>query len=190
MIPRPAGLEPRSDLRPLREPLRRRRARRTLRAPLPLAEAIHHFVEANGELPSTNSIEAFAKLADVVIESRSKPWAEYLDDARAYRASLGLTTPPDNPRRGKPKTPKAEVKVPAGGIPGAPKRRKGRSHHSEADCIADLQRFDRELPASEPRTQKRYLAFSVEHGTVPPARFQRYGGFTRLMNIARKRPDP
>jgi hypothetical protein len=180
-----AGLEPRSVLGPLREPQRRRRARLDRRTRLPLAEAIHHFVEANGELPATGSMETFAKLADIALESKSKPWAEHLDDARAYRSSLGLTTPSENPGPGRPKTPKAEIKIPAGGIPGAPKRRKGRSRYSEADCIADLQRFDREIPASEARTQKRYLAFSVEHGTVPPKHFQRYGGFTELMRKAR-----
>jgi hypothetical protein len=72
---------------------------------LPLAEAIHHYVEANGELPSTGSMETFAKLADIAIEDKSKPWAEHLDDARAHRSSLGLTTPSENPRRGRPKTP-------------------------------------------------------------------------------------
>lgn len=184
-----AGLEPRAALESAREERRRiaREARDSApRAKLPLAEAIHHFLEANGELPSYRRLEAFARQLEITVEVRSKPWAEHLDDARAYRAGLGLSSPVEGPKpRGH--AVRKEIKVPADGIPGAPRRYgKGRTRHTEADCIAALRRFDRELPAREPRTRARYLEFSVSEGMVSPSYFDRYGGFTKLMREARE----
>lgn len=183
-----AGLEPRSVLEPERNERRRRRQPPVPQPRLPLREAIHHFLEANGELPSHRRLTHFARQLHIALELRSKPWAEHLDEARAYRASLGLTTPAENP---KPQGHAARktVKVPEGGIPGAPRRviRRGSSLYNEEDCVAALRRFDEEAPSSEPCTQKRYLEFSVEHGTVPPKHFQRYGGFTKLMQLARRK---
>lgn len=178
-----AGLEPRTTLAP-RPNTRPAPDPKSLR--LDIEVAIHHFIESNDSMPSEKSLQDFARLVGTAVATRSKPWADHLDDARAYRAQLGLDSPSENP---KPlgHAVRREVKVPEGGIPGAPPSRKGRRRYSEEDCLNAVERFDREAPPSEPRTRPRYARFSVEHGTVPPNNFRHYGGFTALMKKARQR---
>jgi hypothetical protein len=154
-----------------------------------LAVAIHHFYEVNGCLPSREALREFARRLGIALEQHGKkPWAEVLEDARVYRSSLGLETPAaDEPR---PRLKRSDVKVPKGGIPGATPAspiKRGQHRYTREDCLEALRCFDAELPASEPRTQKRYLAFSTEQGRVPPSRFQRFGGFTQMMREARNR---
>jgi hypothetical protein len=182
-----AGLPPRSALQPLREESRKRR--RASQAPetraMPLEVAIHHYVEANGAMPSRDSLHKFAAMADIAVAALTKSWIEHLDDARDYRKGLGLSSPAEDPKplgRGR----RLEIKVPEGGIPGAPPRRKGRSRYSEQDCINDLRRFNDELAPGEPRTRDRYVAFASEHGLMSASRFEAYGGFRRLLRKARR----
>lgn len=83
---------------------------------------------------------------------RGKSWAEVREETRAYRAELGLTSPTEDPdplaSRG------LEVRVPAEGTPGVPRRAKhGRGRITE-DCLAALERFDRDLPPRAARTRK------------------------------------
>ena len=182
-----AGLEPRSALEAVRQKTRRKGPEWN-DPRLPLVELIHHFLEANGEMPSRVRHYDFARELGIAVEVPSKDWLDHLEDARAYRAELGLDSP-GNPRaRGKGA--RKQLKLPADGIPGAPLRleRKGRTRYSEEDCIESLRRFDAELPPREPRTRARYLPFSVDHGTVPPSHFDRYGGFRKLMEEARDQP--
>lgn len=157
---------------------------------LPLVEAIHHYVEANGELPSKGDFERFRKLVDAKIESRTGGWKDYLKEAIAYRQSLGLTGPTELPtiagRRGRGKR---EIKVPQGGIPGAaPRLGKGRRKYDEDDCVAAVRRYVEEDDG--PHNQKGYLVFAGRHGLPTPSLFQDHGGWRvlrRKANAARRK---
>ena len=83
-----AELEPRSNLRDQR----RHRGRRL--DSLPLVEAIHHYVEANGTLPSREQFKEFRRLADVKVETRSGGWTDALRAAIAYGRSSGWRSRP------------------------------------------------------------------------------------------------
>jgi len=125
-----------------------------------MVELIHHYVEANDELPSKDDFEKFRKLADVKVESRKGTWKEHLEATIKYRETLGLTGPRELPtiagRRGRGPR---EIKLPAGGIPGAvPRLGKGRRKYSGTDCVAAVRRYLEEDDG--PHTQKGYLVFS------------------------------
>ena len=72
------------------------------------------------------------------------------------RMNKRFSTPADPPIHGLI-TRRSRVRIPP---PLARLLARGRS---KEECLADLRRFDRELPAGETRTQKRYLGFSVQH---------------------------
>lgn len=172
-------LEPRSTLR------EQRFHRGPHRDSLPMVELIHHYVEANGELPSRNDYEEFRKLAAVKVETRKGTWKQHLEATIKYRETLGLTEPRELPtiagRRGRGPR---EIKLPAGGIPGAaPRLGKGRRKYTEADCVAAVRRYLEEVDG--PHTQKGYLVFSGRHGLPAPSEFDVHGGWRELRRKAK-----
>lgn len=174
-----AELEPRTTLRDQRH----RRGRRP--DSLPLVEAIHHYVEANGALPSREQFKEFRRLADVKVETRSGGWAEALKAAIKYRAELGLTEPTEMPAMGKPPAGASrQVKIPAGGIPGAvPGLKKGKSKYAEADCVAAVRRYLEEDEG--PHNQKGYLLFAGRHALPAPSYFGDHGGWRAVRRKAK-----
>lgn len=178
-----AGLEPRAILDE-----ERHRASRGIRG-LPLVEAIHHFVEANGRWPSRSALIRFAELADIGVEGQAqgKPWPDYIDEARAFRADRGLASPERLPRevRADP----ASIRVPSDRIPGAPRRRKtGSGQHTREELLDALERFDRELPAGASRTRAAYARFAKENRLPAPVTLDRRGdGFTAMIAEMRER---
>jgi hypothetical protein len=119
-----AELEPRANLRDQRF----HRGRRP--DSLPLVEAIHHYVEANGELPSKLRFIEFRRLADVKVEDWQGSWRDALKAAIEYREGLGFKGPTEMPRAGKPRAGEIrQVKIPKGGIPvPRPGFRRGRAN--------------------------------------------------------------
>ncbi len=167
-----------------------RRRQRREREEMPILEAISHFVDANGRWPSYETILKFINMAAIVVESPRRAWddagstAEMMKRAREYRASLGLDSPSgDGARKGRARAGE-QVRIPEGGIAGAPTGRTGRDAYKKTkDEVLDaLERFDRELqPPSVPRTRARYVMFASEHGLPSATIFTRHGGFTMLM---------
>jgi hypothetical protein len=174
-----AELEPRSDLRDQR----RHRGRRP--DSLPLVEAIHHYVEANGTLPSREQFKEFRRLADVKVETRSGGWTDALKATIEYRAGLGLAEPTEMPATGKPPAGASrQVKIPAGGIPGAaPGAKKGKSKYAEADCIEAVRRYLGEDDG--PHNQKGYLLFAGRHKLPAPSYFGDHGGWLAVRRKAK-----
>lgn len=178
-----AGLEPRQSLAAERARTRRRRPG------LPLAEAIHHFVEANGRWPSSTDLFEFGQRLDISIErhDRSVGWSAHLEQARNYRAELELESPglPFRSRRSRETRP--PILIPDGGIPGAPPRQKrGSGAVTEEDILEALQRFEAELPAAQSRTRAAYKRFAVENGLPSPTTIdRRFSGFKAMLAKAR-----
>jgi hypothetical protein len=65
--------------------------------------AIHHYVEANGTLPSGEQFKEFRRLANVKVETRPGGWTAALRETVEYRARLGLTGRPRCRPRGNPR---------------------------------------------------------------------------------------
>lgn len=145
------------------------------------------YLQANGCWPTFHALLEFAGLLDIGLQAKAgRPWSEWIEEARAYRESIGIETADDLPG---PQGGGLEIKIPAGGIPGAPRRRRvGSGVITEADCLAALERFDRELPAGEKRTRKAYKAFATKHGLVSATTIdKRFGGFKSMLERARQR---
>lgn len=156
---------------------------------LPLVEAIHAFVEVNDRWPSSPALKRFGELADIGISIRpaGTSWADVLEEARAFRAEQGLTSPTEMPRevRADPAT----IKIPETRIEGAPRRRKaGVGQHTHEDLLDALEQFDQDLPAGVARTRAAYARFA-KHNRLPAAVTldRRAGGFTAMMAEMRER---
>lgn len=77
-----------------------------------------------------------------------------------------------------------QVKVPAGGIPGAaPGVKRGKSKYAEADCIAAMRMYLDEVEG--PHNQKGYLLFAGRHGLPAPSYFQDHGGWRAVRRKAK-----
>jgi hypothetical protein len=161
---------------------------------VPIAVAIHHYLESNGleAWPSWKRLAKFGELADISIAERSKPWKEHIAEARAYREARGLPCPAAMPKPTGRGAPLPTVKVPKGGIPGAPKRGSRRGRYTREDMIEALRLFDRELPPGQPRTQKAYVAFRRGQNLPAASGFAQHGGFsalTREMRLSHRTAD-
>jgi hypothetical protein len=97
---------------------------------MPIEEAIHHFVEANGRWPSYEHLYEFINKLGIIVESPNRVWHELggtaavIAKARVYRTSLGLKSPEGTAKIGRPAG-VLEIRVPEGGLPGAPTGRTG-----------------------------------------------------------------
>lgn len=177
-----AGLEPRAILAEERNLASRKPNG------LPLVEAIHAFVEANDRWPSRPALIRFGELADIAIQqNRDRPWPECLDEARAFRSQLGLSSPTKLPHE--TRVPLDAIQVPDERIKGAPRRRKtGAGQRTHDELLDALEQFDRDLPAGVDRTRDAYRQFATGTG-LPSATTidRRGGGFTAMMAEMRER---
>lgn len=160
---------------------------------LPFAIALHHYVEANGTdvWPSRRRLFEFSKLGGFRLPQQMRPWSEHLEEARQYRADLGLGSPATLPRNATAEQNQRPVKPPLAPIEGAPPRAAwGECIYSDDDLFAALERYDREAD-SGPRTRNGYGAFATAH-RLPAAHYlSRIGGFTAAMaKIRRRRTRP
>jgi hypothetical protein len=162
---------------------------------MPLVEAIHHFVEANGRWPSYETIYQFINKLGIIVESPDRTWhqlgtAAVIEKGREYRTGLGLESPPGSGAR-KGRAPwGTEIKVPEGGIPGALTGRTGRAavERTKEELLDALDRFDLELrPRSVPRTRARYVTFASQHQLPSATTINKHGGFTKMLAEARER---
>lgn len=172
------------------EPRAQRKATGRKPRSLPLAEAIHLFVQSNDELPSHARLDKFAELADFQFESRSKKWREHLQDAIAYRKTLGFEEPTAMPKSpiapgGNPGKP--DVKAPApGSIPGVMRRqRKGQAQYTRLELVTAIQTYLEQLDGDRP-TQKGYGRFAAKKQLPSASNFRHHGGWTALLKEARR----
>ncbi len=159
---------------------------------LALPVAIHYFIEANKRMPSSTALLEFGRKLGIRVEhpKRGRRWADVLDEARRYRAELGIETPYGNPKAGG-RAVKKEIKIPTDGIPDAPPAGTGRlrSRYSRQDCIEAIVTALNELAETEPGvtlTRTRYLQASKGGRLPAPNLLDRHGTWSELLAEARK----
>lgn len=177
-----AFLEPRQVLRQQRDLAQRGRRPESM----PLVKAIHHYVEANGELPTKRRLLEFARLADLQVGEPRRDWSKHVEEAIAYRRTLGLEGPTELPGTTvSPGRPKPAVQVPIGGVPGTnPRRTHGQPKYSRMDCVTALRRFLEE--SAQRPTQANYAQFAQAFKLPAVSTIQRHGSFKELREEAQR----
>lgn len=178
-----AGLEPRQT-----SGRKGQKGETGMRGVVPEPVAIHHYFEAGNSLdywPSMERLTEFSVLADFRLKrQKSKRWHEILEEARLYRAKLGLPSPTKSLSRGRNAA--APVIGTPGCIPGAAPKRKAHANrpYTDAELWAALERYDREAPAGA-RTQTGYRNFATANAMPSGSLMHRIGGFRKAMNAVR-----
>ena len=123
--------------------------------------AMHRFIESNQRCPTMADLDEWGSAEHLAIAVRDRPINQYRAELRAYRASLGLSTPADP--SGEPRVPPVRSGQPA------EVERKRFSWESAERCVRALVRFLFELPPDNPRvTQAFYTEAVVGHSDLPP----------------------
>lgn len=155
---------------------------------MPVSEVLTHFVKANGWWPTNQVLREFSRQLDIIMGSPSaQPGDKQRADASALLAAEGWPLPTsDKPPRD---AASREIKLPAGGIPGAPSRSEGDRKWTKEACIDAMVRWLDRFPRGEKGlTKSRYRAFAKGKPDFPsPSRFDDYGGWAAIKDAARDR---
>lgn len=172
-----------AELRPRAELLAQRREQAIQRG-MPVALAIHHFLEVHGVdsgWPGSAAVSQFARLAETALADIKPPWPDHLKAARDLRTERGLPGPPGlkaTRRR------RDSVQAPTEPLEGAVPRREQQPVTREA-VLADLRTYDEKAPAGR-RTWHAYRAYAVRRGLIAASAISRVGPFQELLKEARR----
>ena len=155
----------------------RPRTKRASRA-VPVPDAIALYLEYQGHLPSRRDLQWFREAANFVMaDETARPWSQFIAMFREAWTARGRWAPPGVDRR------RQRQPVPADGIPGVPQRKAV----SIERCVEAVALYWNELPARLEPTQKKYGAWAVGTEHPAPSRFQQFGGFAHIRELARER---
>jgi len=158
-------------------------AKAVFAASFPAEQAAVEFIKANGFWPSADSLREFARLLDLRM-GPVPPAKELRDKTTLLLVTQGIRVPTKGAPRGRGA--KLKIKLPKGGIPGAPTRTD--ADWTEEKVIERLADWLEGLPARTTTTLKAYRAATTANDYYPSHdTIQRHAdNFTAALKRARK----
>lgn len=160
------------------------------RGSMPVVDAVALFVSLNQRFPSYPVMSAWAREADIRLQTprgaRGGWWAAVLDDVAALLQDQGLAVPAERPKAGRPRKGTDRSYV----LPDEPldAAAPGDTYWDAERILAVLRPWERDLPASAEPTMSRYRRDQRDHPEWPaPETVRDHGPWEMLRDEAVRR---